>query len=241
MRRVTETFRNILLEMGKRPEGGFWETNFNNGALELNSQAYRGRFFASVSSCDPLIAKLCQQNLKIAKEVDPTLKVVDAASQPVGPTHLIALLYQTLALPPQAGYIPWHQDNGENDGEAGFPVISISLGETCDFLINHKKPRGTLSNPSNLAHRVKLKSGDIIIFGNNESKCRHIWHAIYTIENGTAPEFLSFLKGYRLNATLRHTPQLYGREDEFKTVHANILKQMPQNPFYDVSLMRKQD
>ena len=44
-------------------------------------------------------------------------------------THLLLLYY---ALPNRLG---WHRDDGANDGASSQPVVSLSLGQSCDFLV----------------------------------------------------------------------------------------------------------
>lgn len=182
-----------------------------------------------MQSFPPVIAESLQSNLELAVKADPTLRMVQA-------THLILLYYKTLPDAPKAGYIPWHQDNGENDGEEDFPVVSFNIGDSCDFLINHVKPKvdssHPFSDPANLAHRVKLESGDVLVFGGSS---RYIWHSIHKIHENTAPDFLPF-EGARLNFTFRYTPQILGREAEFATPSGAKLPR--DNPFFKLSKMK---
>lgn len=220
---------NLVLEKGARPKQGFW-TEDKTGHKVLNSTDYRGRMFSAVTEYPKVLTDLVEKNLALASQVDSTLK-------PIRPTHAIVLYYQTLDNLPPNGYMGWHQDNGENDGEADYPVVSFAIGDSCDFLVNYYKPKTDSqhprANPSNLSHRVLFESGDVLIFG---GPCRLIWHAIYHMHPQTAPHDLP-LQNARLNLTFRYTPKLIGDEARFATVPAKELA--PDNQFYQLSKMRK--
>lgn len=216
------------MQKGKAPENGFYRKDKDGKTMVLNSRPYRGRMYCAVEQFEPNLKLLCKKVLEQAAEHDPALKVVE-------PTHLIALIYKTLDNPPPEGYMPWHRDNGDNDGIEKAPVISISVGDSCDFLVCHEKPQinreRPITNPVNLAHRILFESGDILIFG---GRCRNIWHSIYQIHPNTSPD-LALIKGGRLNFTLRFTPELKGREKEFATVPADQLAK--DNQLYKLSKM----
>lgn len=216
------------MQKGKVPENGFYRKDKDGKTMVLNSRPYRGRMYCAVDQFEPDLTPLCKKILEQAAEHDPELKVVE-------PTHLIALIYKTLDNPPPEGYMPWHRDNGDNDGIDKAPVISISVGDSCDFLVCHEKPKISqdrpIINPVNLAHRILFESGDVLIFG---GASRNIYHAIYQIHPNTSPD-LALIKGGRLNFTLRYTPNLKGREKEFATVPAEQLAK--DSPFYKLSKM----
>lgn len=216
---------NIALAIGDK---GFWKTD-DQGQRVLNSAPHRGRIYAALNSFPPIVAEALQSNLELAVHTDRTLRMVQA-------THLILLYYKSLPQSPASGFIPWHQDNGENDGEGDFPVVSFNIGDSCNFLISHVKPKidssHPLSDPTNLAHRVRFDSGDVLVFG---GPSRHIWHAIYKIHNDTAPDFLPF-KGARLNFTFRYTPKILGHEARFASTDGTELSR--DNPFFNLSKMK---
>ena len=211
---------NLALKEGKKLNGGFW-----NRDQTLNCTKDRGRIFNAVGAFPEKFHSTCMDSLKLARSADPTLPSMH-------PTHLILLYYQTLARSP---YIPWHQDNGENDGKGTYPVVSISLGDSCDFLVSHKKPQISsdhpISNPKNLAHRVTLHSGDALIFGGD---CRYIWHSIYDAHPNSCPKELP-LEGVRLNFTFRYAPEILGKEEDFAIIDPNIEKD---NQFFKLSEMK---
>lgn len=208
----------VIAKLGEDPEKGFWKTD-TNGKKVLNSAPHQGRMFGALDGYPALISELCRKYLGQAVMADQTLKKVI-------PTHLIALFNKTLPKTPPEGYIPWHQ---ENDGEGDLPVVSFFLGDSCDFLINFKKPKintdHPLSNPLNLSHRIPIESGDILI------TCQKIWHAIFNLYPNTSPSFLSPLHGH-YNLTFRHTTHLIGDEKRFEQIPENLPKD---NPFYKLS------
>lgn len=186
--------------------------------------------FGAMSTYSKLLSDLCERNLKLAVDADKTLKMVK-------PTHAIILYYQALATAPAKGYISWHQDNGENDGKEDYPIVSFSLGNSCDFLVAHSKPKTSpthpAANPQNLAHRILYESGDVLV---NGGPCRLMWHSIFKMHPNTAPGFLP-LNNARLNVTLRYTPDIVGDEARFATPQDS--SKLPRdNQFYKVSKMK---
>lgn len=206
-------------ELGQRESQG-WEEEGN-----LNCTPYRGRVFKEVSAIPSALKDASQFALKLACQYDSSLKPIEA-------THMILLKYLTQPASPKMGYIPWHRDNGQNDGKDDFPVVSIALGDSCDFLICEEKPAihsgGSLDNPKNLSHRVRFNSGDALVFG---GKSRLIYHAIYTLIQDTCPKELP-LTGARINATFRYAPEIIGHEKEFETISKNLPQK---NRFFDIS------
>lgn len=217
-----------ILKLGDDKTTGFWKSSPDNTKV-LNSTPYRGRMFGALSSYPSILSTLAQKNLTLACEADKTLR-------PVTLTHSILLYYKTMYDAPKNGFIPWHQDNGENDGDEDYPVVAFTLGDSCEFLINHSKPKTSVErpiyNPGNLAHNLLFESGDLLFFG---GPSRKIWHSIFKIHPGTAPSYLPF-EGARLNATLRYTPELLGQESRFATQDAATLPQS--NQFYDQLKMK---
>lgn len=217
----------ISLKRGEDPVKGFWKVD-SAGKKVLNSTPFRGRMYDTIESFPRIVAQLCQRNMQKAVEHDQTLR-------PVVPTHLINLYYQTVRSNTKGSFIPWHQDNGENDGDGAYPVISFSVGDSCEFLVTHSKPKVSpqhpLWNPLNLAHRIKFESGDVLIFGGS---CRYIWHSIYHMFPNTSPASLP-VQGARLNWTFRYTPHIKDVE-LFATQSADTLPKV--NRFFDLSRMK---
>ncbi|MFI5343372.1 MAG: alpha-ketoglutarate-dependent dioxygenase AlkB [Chlamydiales bacterium] len=173
----------------------------------------RMRFYDRVE-CFPLLLETYLKIMAVVKKMDEHF--IEAV-----PTHVITLRYNSFAQ--TAPHIPWHTDNGKNDGLEDYPVTSISLGDSCDFLVCNEKPRTAegfpASNPSNLKHRVILDAGDALVF---YGPSRMIWHAIYDM----TPK-----EGYRYNVTYRRTPHLIGKENEYAVVPPGLGKN---NPFYSI-------
>lgn len=201
----------IAFELGKNR---FWK-NDENGCQMLNAAPNRGRIYEGVDAFPPIAADLHKRAITLAAKTDMTLKTAEAS-------HLILLYYKTLQKAPLQGYIPWHKDPGEDD----LPIVSFSIGDSCDFLVNHQRPKISssrpLSNPVNLAHRIFLESGDILVFG---GPARFIWHSIYKIHPKTAPNFLPF-KDARLNFTFRPSSNLLSEEVRFTTTQLSKTHQI---------------
>jgi hypothetical protein len=202
----------IALKHGEDPDTGFWKTD-QLGQKVLNQAPrapHRGRIFDAIGKYPSIMTELCQKNLMRAAQSDSSIKPVQA-------THFILLYYQTLAEPPKTGYIGWHQDKDPNDGDEDKPVVSFTLGDSCDFLICNGRPQISLarplSNPVNLAHRILFESGDVLIFG---GPSRTIHHSIYEMHKDTAPKFLP-LRNARLNLTFRFAPKIIGEEEKFSS------------------------
>ena len=92
-----------------------------------------------------------------------------------------------------AGKLGLHQDMDERPEtiEAGIPVVSVSLGDTAEFLIGGTRRKDSVE-------KVLLESGDALVFG-GPSRLR--FHGVSGIVAGTAPEGLG-IQG-RFNLTFR--------------------------------------
>ncbi|RZC82503.1 hypothetical protein C5167_045288 [Papaver somniferum] len=98
----------------------------------------------------------------------------------------------------KTGTLGLHQDKDETEEslDKGLPVVSISIGDSAEFLYGeHGDVEG--------ANKVILESGDVLIFG---GKSRHIFHGVKSILPDTAPKALvaeANLRPGRLNLTFR--------------------------------------
>ncbi len=90
-----------------------------------------------------------------------------------------------------------HQDKSESVAvrNAGSPIISISLGDTCLFRF------GNVESKSGEYQDIELKSGDLFVFG---GAARMAFHGVMKVYPGTAPPELGIIAG-RLNITIRET------------------------------------
>lgn len=92
------------------------------------------------------------------------------------------------------GKLGTHQDNSESKQSLGYgyPVLSISIGASCEFVIGGTDRKDPLTKHT-------LKSGDIVLFGKSK---RLAFHGVNKIFPGTTPVELDMPPG-RLNLTFR--------------------------------------
>lgn len=92
-----------------------------------------------------------------------------------------------------------HQDKSESQvvRNAGSPIISISLGDSCLFRL------GNTDSKTGKYQDIELKSGDLFVFG---GASRMAFHGVLKIYPRTAPPDLGMRSG-RLNITIRETGQ----------------------------------
>ncbi len=198
------------LGMRDAPAGFFDESG------RPNSRPYRSRIFSAVAKSWPRwVGPLCADAVAVARAADPTLP-------PHTATHVLLLAYLS-----DEG-VGWHRDIYENDGEADSPVVTINLGNACDFIFkdDHLEPKTHL----------RLESGDALLFGGPQ---RYALHKVSHVHQDTCPGFLrepldrvlrearrrapdadsaaSFGDTVRLSLTFRDAPGVLGRESEFAT------------------------
>ena len=134
----------------------------------------------------------------------PTSRLPDTAlgehshSEPYVPDIVIINRYG------RHGSLGLHQDKDESAASlaAGTPIVSISLGDSCVFVVGPPTVQvgGTPPPPSECQY-VRLHSGDAIVFG---GPSRLIWHGVKSVFSGSAPGFLRLPeKPCRLNLTMR--------------------------------------
>lgn len=89
-----------------------------------------------------------------------------------------------------------HQDRTESKESvaAGFPVMGICIGDSCDFPYGTEQPTAS-QKPKTL----RLESGDVYLFGGSS---RMLWHGVSRVIPRSAPPSLRLLPG-RLSVTLR--------------------------------------
>lgn len=93
---------------------------------------------------------------------------------------------------------PLMQDRDESAEslKKGLPVVSFSIGDSADFQYGDE-------NDVTKADKIKLESGDVLIFG---GKSRHVYHGVTAILPKSAPTALleeTSLRPGRLNLTFR--------------------------------------
>eukprot|EP00026_Physarum_polycephalum_P016186 Phypoly_transcript_17043.p1 GENE.Phypoly_transcript_17043~~Phypoly_transcript_17043.p1 ORF type:complete len:243 (+),score=23.71 Phypoly_transcript_17043:91-819(+) len=182
---------NYALEAGKSPENGFW-TTMPDGAQVLNSDTGRGRIYDTIDKFQKpgFILDLCQQLVSTAQQHDPKLPDMN-------PTHLLLLYYAT------ADGMCWHSDSDKNDGNNDHPIVSITIGNSCDFGIKRAGKKEEF---------LRLDSGDVLIWGGPN---RMLPHCVEKVYMGTCPSYLP-IKDARLNFTYRDAPDVLGKEDLYK-------------------------
>jgi alkylated DNA repair dioxygenase AlkB len=99
-----------------------------------------------------------------------------------------------------------HQDKSESADSLrrGVPVVSVSLGDACEFGYAAVRPEDTDASQTALggaakARTVRLESGDILIFG---GPARMLFHSVQKIFPNHRPKGLVLAPG-RLNLTFR--------------------------------------
>ena len=85
-----------------------------------------------------------------------------------------------------------HQDRDEQSTQ---PVVSISIGDTCQFRF------GNTLNRNKPYEDIALASGDLFVFG---GPARLAYHGVTKILPGTAPAECGLASG-RINITMRVT------------------------------------
>ena len=90
-----------------------------------------------------------------------------------------------------------HQDRSESVAvrNAGSPIISISLGDSCLFRFGNSESR------TGEYQDIELNSGDLFVFG---SASRMAFHGVMKVYSQTVPRELGMRAG-RLNITIRET------------------------------------
>jgi len=177
----------------------------------LAEHAFRRRYYGAIV---PPLQALADRALAAAS--DPLLPRVDY-------THYILLHYLPIHPPPEF-YIPWHCDNGQNDGDADYPIVSFSVGDSCTLLVSPSKPRLVRGSPQ--AQALPYESGDAVIWG---GPARGLWHAVKDVLPNSSPLPLPLPLVGRINFTLRCTPQLIGHEEQFREIPNSLPKR---NRFY---------
>jgi alkylated DNA repair dioxygenase AlkB len=188
--------------------------NNNSNKYELNNARQgRGRIYDALKRYPQhtKLSNLCKSLNQIAKRADADLPDIT-------PTHLLTMYYTTKR------HLGWHRDDGKQDGESTEPVVSVCLGNTCEFLCEDDDlPRGD----ANKIITLTLKSGDVVIFGGKSRWIKHTVSKIYT--GTTSDELLDVQRSvterycpdvnwkvpecFRINLTFRNAPELFGKED----------------------------
>ncbi|KAL2337632.1 hypothetical protein Fmac_012078 [Flemingia macrophylla] len=200
---------NVCRELGVGP-GGFYQPGYANGAK------LRLKMMCLGKDWDP-------QTYKYGKK-----RVIDGSEPPSIPNHFTELVLRSIKeahslikkeckvwnvedeLPSMTpdiciinfytsnGKLGLHQDRDESRESLrkGLPVVSFSIGDSAEFLYGDQRD-------VEMAERVLLESGDVLIFG---GESRHVFHGVSSVIPNSAPQKLlrdSCLIPGRLNLTFR--------------------------------------
>ena len=97
---------------------------------------------------------------------------------------------------PHLRIVTQDRDESSDSLRKGLPVVSLSVGDSAQFLYGHNRD-------VRKANEVLLESGDVVVFG---GKSRNVYHGVKTIIPNSAPLPLlqqSKLRPGRLNLTFR--------------------------------------
>ncbi|PIN01617.1 DNA oxidative demethylase [Handroanthus impetiginosus] len=190
--------------------GGFYRPGFDNGAkmrlymmclgLDWNPQtkiyAKRRRHDNATppdipSEFSSLVGRVLDYSHTLIKGPFDTINVENVLPS-MAPDVCIVNFYNT------TGRLGLHQDHDESKESLvkGLPVVSISVGDSAEFLYGDQRDVDKAEN-------VVLESGDVLIFG---GESRHIFHGVKRIIPNTAPPPLlemTKLRPGRLNLTFR--------------------------------------
>ncbi|XP_043723458.1 alpha-ketoglutarate-dependent dioxygenase AlkB-like [Telopea speciosissima] len=196
-------------ELGCGP-GGFYQPVFRDGAkLHLQMMCLGKNWDPEMKSygdrrsiddaCPPSIPvefnKLVEQAIldsQVFIKQDQKLSNVEDVLPGMSPDICIVNFYT------ESGKLGLHQDRDETPEslKRGLPVVSFSIGDSAEFLYGDNRD-------PDMAHKVVLESGDVLIFG---GEARHIFHGVPCITRNSAPSSLveeSNLLPGRLNLTFR--------------------------------------
>lgn len=182
------------------------QINISRISLELENLE---KFKSSVSSRDRIydaintypnstyLLNLCADFLSQANKIDDSILLSI-------PTHLLFLKYK------HKYGMGYHRDNGKNDGEGLFPVVSLSVGNSCRFLMKQDNNDEIID--------IVLNSEDVIIFG---GEYRNILHKIHSVKLDTSPkQVFNKIGNERLNLTFRYASEIIGKEEEYELFDA---------------------
>ncbi|VFQ84352.1 unnamed protein product [Cuscuta campestris] len=189
---------NVCQKWGMGP-GGFYQPSFQNGAkLQFQMMCfgrnwdpitkYNKRYRSDGSEPPPLPKELISLTKTIVQDAQAHL--VELPS--MHPDICIVNFYQL------SGRLGLHQDRDESYDSLrrGLPVVSISIGDSAEFLYGHSRDKTK-------CEKVVLDSGDVFIFG---GKSRLVYHGVKQIIPNSCPlpllQETALIPG-RLNLTLR--------------------------------------
>ncbi|KAI3911306.1 hypothetical protein MKW98_010193 [Papaver atlanticum] len=190
--------------------GGFYRPCFENGGkmnlqmmcLGINWDPER-KVYDSRQSVDDAIPPGIPDEFKqiVKRAVTESHALIKEKHKKCNPEDVIPSMQPDICIInfySKTGTLGLHKDKDETEEslDKGLPVVSISIGDSAEFLYGD---HGDLEG----ANKVILESGDVLIFG---GKSRHIFHGVKSILPDTAPKALvaeANLHPGRLNLTFR--------------------------------------
>jgi len=174
---------------------------FKEDGVSYNSAKYRGRIYDAIEKYPEhqTMINLCQRWSEIGSQHDSTIK-------PIVPTHLLLLMYSG-----KSG-LGYHVDRADSDGLGDYPIVSLSLGNACQFGVKNKEGVEKL---------IELRSGDVIMFG---GPSRAIAHSVRKVMTETSPVCLhGIVPNVRFNFTFRYAPHITGKEKDYEIFDARAM------------------
>ncbi|WVZ48587.1 hypothetical protein U9M48_000008 [Paspalum notatum var. saurae] len=182
-------------QMGKGP-GGFYRPSLKNGAkpnlwmmsLEKNwdptarsygpTRPFDGAQAPTIPDAFKMIAQTANSTASEFPQINPDICIVN---------------YYT-----NSRKLGLHQDKDESKSSInqGLPFISISIGDTAEFMFGDTRDKGK-------ATKIDLESGDVLILGGGS---RLLFHGISHVKTNTTPTWLKEATGLRpgrINLTFR--------------------------------------
>jgi len=97
----------------------------------------------------------------------------------------------------------WHRDIYANDGDGDKPIVNLSVGASCIF--------GVRDDRTGRERKVRLRSGDALLFG---GPSRFIRHAVLKVLLDEVPPWMD--DACRLSFTFREAPSVLGQEEHYR-------------------------
>ncbi|KAJ9536055.1 hypothetical protein OSB04_un000781 [Centaurea solstitialis] len=178
---------NKCEELGVGP-GGFYQPGFRSGAKLRLQMMCLGRNWDPQTKYDERFRSDGSEAPPIPDKFEKiTINALEVSRSHLNSEDELPLMYPDICI---------DRDESSYSLRVGLPVVSISIGDSADFLYGHTRD---LDN----ATKIVLDSGDVLIFG---GESRHIFHGVKTIIPNSAPQPLleqTMLRPGRLNLTFR--------------------------------------
>ncbi|WVZ76245.1 hypothetical protein U9M48_024234 [Paspalum notatum var. saurae] len=186
---------HMCRQLGKGP-GGFYRPSLKNGA-KLNlwmmslgknwdptarsygpARPFDGAQASTIPDAFKMIAQTANSTASEFPQINPDICIVN---------------YYT-----NSEKLGLHQDKDESESSLtkGLPFISISIGDTAEFMFGNRRDKDQ-------ATKINLESGDVLILG---GESRLLFHGVSHVKTNTAPSWLKEETGIRpgrINLTFR--------------------------------------